>query len=228
VADRLNVTARYVLMLAASGDLRSVRIGRKAVRFRAEDVEETQGRNRAGRGNDRGACHQRRTHTIGEWIVTAVCHEVPHRQFVFTIPRVLRGIFRKRRHLLTLLFHTATSTLQDAFRIRLGLPHGRIGAIAGVHTSQEKITWNAASKTVIYRSSRSWRTKRNFEIFTATDFLAAAIEHIPPKNRRIPWRPGWERSASEHPDLGEMRPRTANSGPSALTPPATHRQTSPQ
>jgi hypothetical protein len=54
------------------------------------------------------ACHQRRTRTIGDWIATGVCHEVPHRQFVFTIPKVLRGIFRKRRHLLTHLFHTAT------------------------------------------------------------------------------------------------------------------------
>jgi len=79
------------------------------------------------------SCHQRRTRTISEWIANSVCHEVPHRQFVFTIPKVLRGIFRKRRHLLTHLFHTATATLQDAFRTRLGLPHGRIGAIAGVH-----------------------------------------------------------------------------------------------
>ena len=38
---------------------------------------------------------------------------------MFTIPKVLRGIFRKRRHRLTHLFHTATATLQDAFRIRL-------------------------------------------------------------------------------------------------------------
>jgi hypothetical protein len=34
----------------------------------------------------------------------------------------------------TRLFHTATATLQDAFRIRLGLPQGRIGAISAVHT----------------------------------------------------------------------------------------------
>lgn len=42
------------------------------------------------------ACHQRRVRSTSEWIATAVCHEVPHRQFVFTIPRVLRGIFRHR------------------------------------------------------------------------------------------------------------------------------------
>ena len=49
--------------------------------------------------------------------------------------------------------------------------------------SLEKITWVEKTKRVIYRSSRSWRTKRNFEVFTATGFLAAAVEHIPPKNR---------------------------------------------
>ena len=71
------------------------------------------------------ACHQRRTRQTGAWIVASVCHEVPHRQFVFTIPKMLREIFRKRRHLLHLLFQTATECLRDAFRARLGLPAGR-------------------------------------------------------------------------------------------------------
>ena len=230
------------------------------------------------------ACHMRRVRTTGTWIASAVCREVPHRQFVFTIPRMLRGIFRKRRHLLALLFQTAIDTLRDAFRARLGLPDGRLAAIAAVHTfgdylvfhphlhvlaacglfdregafhclpdespapiielfrhrflqalreaklisprrladllswqhsgfhidagaepvapgdtegrkrlaeyllrhpfSLQKITWNATTRTVIYQSRRSWRTKRNFEIFTATDFLAAAIDHIPPKGQQ--------------------------------------------
>ena len=32
---------------------------------------------------------------------------------------------------------------------------------------------------VIYRSGHNWKTKRNFEIFSTTDFIAAAVEHIP-------------------------------------------------
>jgi hypothetical protein len=40
------------------------------------------------------ACHQRRVRQSADWIATSVCHEVPHRQFVFTIPKILRGIFR--------------------------------------------------------------------------------------------------------------------------------------
>jgi len=50
--------------------------------------------------------------------------------------------------------------------------------------SLEKITWNQSTGKVIYRSSRSWHTKQNFQIFTAGEFLAAAIEHIPPKGQQ--------------------------------------------
>ena len=47
--------------------------------------------------------------------------------------------------------------------------------------SLQKITWNESTKTVIYRSKRHHNTKRNFEIFTAPDFIAAALLHLPPK-----------------------------------------------
>ncbi len=50
--------------------------------------------------------------------------------------------------------------------------------------SLEKITWNESTGKVIYRSKRSWHTKRNFQIFGALDFLAATVEHIPPKNQQ--------------------------------------------
>jgi len=37
----------------------------------------------------------------------------PHRQFVLTIPKILRGSFRKRRDLLHHLFKTATARRSD-------------------------------------------------------------------------------------------------------------------
>jgi hypothetical protein len=40
------------------------------------------------------------------------------------------------------------------------------------------------TRQVIYRSHRSWHTNCNFRVFTASDFLAAAIEHIPPKGQQ--------------------------------------------
>jgi hypothetical protein len=45
------------------------------------------------------ACHQRRVLATADWIAETLCKPVPHRQFVFTMPRMLRGIFRKRRRI---------------------------------------------------------------------------------------------------------------------------------
>jgi transposase-like protein len=262
------------------------------------------------------ACHQRRVRQTGAWIADSVCHDVPHRQFVFTFPKMLRGIFRKRRHLLHLLFQTAAECLRDALRARLQLPHGRIAAAAAVHTfgdylvfhphlhlfaadglfdeegrfhsmppeslglitelfrhrflhvlreskllsahkaaellswkhsgfhidggekpvapgdakgrqrlaeyllrapfSLQKIHWNAETKTVIYRSRRSWRTKRNFEVFTAADFIAAAIDHIPPKGQQTIRYYGLYSNKSR----GLPRPATAPAEPIGDKPPA--------
>ncbi len=50
--------------------------------------------------------------------------------------------------------------------------------------SLQKITWNASTQTVIYRSKRHHTTKRNFEIFKAPDFIAAAFLHLPPKGQQ--------------------------------------------
>ncbi len=46
------------------------------------------------------------------------------------------------------------------------------------------MTWNESTQKVIYRSKRSWHTKQNFKIFTAVDFIAAVVEHIPPKGQQ--------------------------------------------
>jgi hypothetical protein len=49
------------------------------------------------------------------------------------------------------------------------------GRSLGEDPSLQKITWNATTQTVIYRSKRHHNTKRNFEIFKAPDFIAAIL-----------------------------------------------------
>jgi hypothetical protein len=80
------------------------------------------------------SCHQRKVLQSADWIATGVCFNVPHRQYVFTIPKALRGIFRKRRKLLTVFFHEAIESLREWMQVRLDLPHGQLSAIAAVHT----------------------------------------------------------------------------------------------
>ncbi len=47
--------------------------------------------------------------------------------------------------------------------------------------SLEKITYHAESGNVLYRSTRHWRTKRNFEVFSAPDFIATVLAQVPRK-----------------------------------------------
>jgi hypothetical protein len=51
--------------------------------------------------------------------------------------------------------------------------------------SEEKMTYNHASQTVLYRSKHNLKTNRNFELFTATDFIAALTQHIPNKSFQL-------------------------------------------
>jgi hypothetical protein len=47
--------------------------------------------------------------------------------------------------------------------------------------SLEKITYNAESGSVLCRSERHWRTKRNFEVSSTPQFIAALLDQIPRK-----------------------------------------------
>jgi hypothetical protein len=47
--------------------------------------------------------------------------------------------------------------------------------------SLDKITYNADAGSVLYRSERHWRTRRNFEVFSAREFIVALLSHLPAK-----------------------------------------------
>ena len=57
--------------------------------------------------------------------------------------------------------------------------------------SVEKMTMEAPADMVIYRSRLNAKINRNFEIFTATDFLAAITQHIPDKGAQMVRYYGW-------------------------------------
>lgn len=127
------------------------------------------------------ACHQRRSRQTAEWIAT----------------HLFRARFLHALHSAKLISQAKLADLlswkNSGFHVH-GDPapvgprdlKGRqrlAEYLLRAPFSLQKIHWNPATKTVIYRSRRSWNTKRNFEVFPATDFLAAVIEHIPPKSQ---------------------------------------------
>ena len=57
--------------------------------------------------------------------------------------------------------------------------------------SVEKMTLESPTDIVIYRSRLNAKINRNFEVFTATDFLAAITQHIPDKGTQMVRYYGW-------------------------------------
>ena len=62
------------------------------------------------------SCHQKRALVMAEHIARDLCAPVPHRQFVFTIPKRLRIFFRFDRRLLGELPRLAWQTVLEVYR----------------------------------------------------------------------------------------------------------------
>lgn len=62
------------------------------------------------------SCHQKRVLQFGAWVADEVLAPVPHRQYVFTVPKMLRIYFRKDRRLLGKLSQCAAEALKTLFR----------------------------------------------------------------------------------------------------------------
>jgi hypothetical protein len=63
-----------------------------------------------------------------------VCAEVPHRQFVFTIPKRLRIYFRFERRLLGDLCRAAARTVITVYRAASGRPDAVPGMVGAIQT----------------------------------------------------------------------------------------------
>jgi hypothetical protein len=74
--------------------------------------------------------------------------------------------------------------------------------------SVEKMTLESPTDMVIYRSRLNAKINRNFEVFTATDFLAAITQHIPPAGLTPPGAPG-PYTYESCGDVDQSRPRIA-------------------
>ena len=76
----------------------------------------------------------------GEWVDENVLAPVPHRQYVFTVPRLLRPIFSRRRGLLGELCHIVERLLIEGYS-GAGVK-GRPGLILFVQTFGDLMTFN--------------------------------------------------------------------------------------
>ena len=83
------------------------------------------------------SCHQNKVLLFGELIMNQVLFPVPHRQYVFTMPKMLRIYFRNDRSLLGKLAALARDCTLEFLRTLLGLTDGKVGMVISIQTFGE-------------------------------------------------------------------------------------------
>ena len=84
------------------------------------------------------SCHSKRLEEWGEWMRETLLLDVPHRQVVFTIPKMLRIFFKYKRRLLGSLCRAAVQALLHYFQATTGAEL-RSGIVASIQTFGQKI-----------------------------------------------------------------------------------------
>ncbi len=72
------------------------------------------------------SCHQKRVLAYGDWVESSVLRPVPHRQYVFTVPKLVRPFFAFRRSLLGEFCRLIARALTGGVRRRQSLRPSRL------------------------------------------------------------------------------------------------------
>ena len=86
------------------------------------------------------SCHQKRMLAYGDWLEENVLVPVPHRQYVFSLPKLTRPFFRYRRRYLGELCRLVAGLLKAGFNALE--PHGQPAFILYVQTFGDLVTFN--------------------------------------------------------------------------------------
>jgi len=80
------------------------------------------------------SCQAKRSALFAEHVITEILEPVPHRHVVFTIPRVLRGLFQRERRLLGLLARAARDAIVPSVRAILDRHDATPGLVVSIQT----------------------------------------------------------------------------------------------
>ena len=80
------------------------------------------------------SCQAKRAALFAEKLVEEILEKVPHRHYVFTIPKALRGLFERDRRLLGLLSQTGYDAILRSFRAVFGRKDVRPGVVVSIQT----------------------------------------------------------------------------------------------
>ncbi len=88
------------------------------------------------------SCHARRVVEFGEWLCRDVLKKVPHRHFVFSIPKILRIYFLFNRNLLKELSRISWEVIGDYYISTCIKDDGKPAAVAVIQTFGDYLSFN--------------------------------------------------------------------------------------
>ncbi len=94
------------------------------------------------------SCHSKRLEEWGEWMREELLLDIPHRQVVFTIPKMLRIFFKYKRRLLGELSRAAVRALLKYFEAATG-SELRPGVVAVIQSFGQKINLHAHAHLLV-------------------------------------------------------------------------------
>jgi hypothetical protein len=80
------------------------------------------------------SCHAKRALEFGEWLCGDILKKVPHRHFVFSIPKILRIYFLFNRSLLKELSKISWEVIKDYYKNTCRKVGGNPAAVAVIQT----------------------------------------------------------------------------------------------
>jgi len=88
------------------------------------------------------SCHQKRVVEFDKWLCEEVLKTIPHRHFVFSIPKILRRYFLYDRKLLSDLSRCGWETLKEYFREAVPEEGAVPGAVVVIHSFGDLLGWH--------------------------------------------------------------------------------------
>ncbi len=88
------------------------------------------------------SCHSKKVIQFGLHLRDNLLYPVPHRQYVFSIPLILRTFFKYDRKLLGKLCQCVNKSLLRFFRTTTGLKTGTLGVVMAIQTFGDYARWH--------------------------------------------------------------------------------------
>ena len=128
------------------------------------------------------ACHQKRVLLFAEWLDTHILEQVSHAQYVFTIPKLLRAVFKYHRRLLGILCKSAWQALREMLQQVASDPSALPGVVISVQSYGDWL--NIHPHIHAMASCGVWSAGGSFEPIPAIDTrqLMLLFRHYVMKN----------------------------------------------